>query len=1154
MQKNAYWRYPKRLRYSHLVKITLAMRLTALLLISAIIQVHATSTAQTVTVTGENMPMSSVIKTIKKQTGYVAWGRLDLLKNSKLVSVSVEDMPLTEFLDLVLHQQPISYKIADKTIMFFKKSPAQPSSPSQRPRADTGPEPVRMPPITGTVTDDQGNPVPGINITIRGKNQGTNSGVDGSFSILVESGDVLIFSGIGYESQEITVTAFSPLRIRMKIAESKLDEIVVIGYGTQRKIDLTGSVGSVSAAELEKRPVTSVEQALSGTVAGVDVTLNSGRPGAAPRVRVRGSTSVSNTNDPLYVVDGVILNVERMQGSAHAISFIDPSNIASIDVLKDASATAIYGARGANGVVLITTKKGRKDGGRASYTVNLGLSSAARRVDLTNSREFLLIEDLAYQNAAKFDSAGFARGVYPDPAVKRRQFTEGNPLGNPVLFDDDLNPLYDTDWQDEAFRNAFTHQHNLSFAGGDQNTTYGIYLSYRDEEGVMRDSWLERYSARFVMDSKINDWLSVGGNLNFTNQKQKDLDGWALRGVFQNLPILPVKLPDGSWTPGEIYPGTEGTNSRQVAAEDKRIYNTNNLIGDIYANFRISSDLNLKSMIASNRTDQLAQRYAGRNLQRVSEAQQGIASLNNLLHQGWQFENILNYNKKIGSRHALNAMLGQSLQTFSRFVSASETQSFLDDYFEYNNLGAGANPRPSSSSAGRYKMLSYFGRLNYNLSSKYLFTVTGRVDGSSKFGNKNRYSFFPSMALGWLLSEEEFLKNSNTVSYLKIRSSYGVTGNSEIDNYQYEAGLGNYTAIFNNTRYVGTGISTLSNAALKWESNEQVDLGIELGLFDNRIRLETDLYYRKSNNMLLSRPVPRASGYSSVVENIGNMQNSGIEIALNTENIRNRDFRWNTGFNFSANRNKVLKLHGGADIIVGSAPGGSPGSIIREGWPVNTFVGYVRLGTWGEHEEAQAGRYNRRSGDIKYLDVNDDGIINSNDRVPLGNGVPDFYGSFINTFNYKGIELSIDIQYMHGNKVIWGTMVVLEDRTGAYNNMLRTVLDAWTPSNQNTMIAQNKPLGVGYDTNNDTHRIKDGSFIRGRNLSLSYSVPTESTGLRFVKGLRVFASAQNFFLITKFPGFDPEIASSTSDFLRGLSAYAEYPTPRTFLLGATIDF
>lgn len=1152
MQKNANWCHPASQRNPNLVKIMLAMKLTLLLLTSAIIQVHAKGIAQTVTITGENISMSRVINTIKKQTGYVVWGKLDVLKKSKPVSLSVKDMPLTEFLDLMLLHQPISYKIADKTIMLFHKPVETSFLTDETPHR--APEPSAIPPITGKITDASGAALSGVNITVRGKNQGTTSDENGNFTLQVETGDVLIFSGIGYESQEITVGSQTFLTVRMNMADSKMDEIVVIGYGTQRKVDLTGSVGSVSAVELERRPVTSVEQALSGAVAGVDVTLNSGRPGGAPRIRVRGSSSVSNTNDPLYVVDGVILNVERMQGSAHAISFIDPSNIQSIDVLKDASATAIYGARGANGVILITTKKGRKDGGRATYTVNLGLANVARRVDLTNSREFLLIEDIAYQNAAKFDSAGFARGVYPDPAVKRRQFTEGNAIGNPVLFDDNLNPLYDTDWQDETFRNAFTQNHNLSLVGGDKNTTYGIYLTYRDEQGVMRDSWLERYSARFVMDSRINNWLSIGGNLNFSNQKQKDLDGWALRGVFQNLPILPVTLPDGSWTRGEIYPGTEGTNSRQVAVEDKQIFNTNNLIGDIYANFSISEELNLKSMIATNRTDQLFQRYAGRDLERVSQAQQGIASLNNLLHQGWQFENILTYNKKIGSRHAINAMLGQSLQTFNRFVSSSETQGFLDDYFEYNNLGAGNNPRPSSSTASRYKMLSYFGRINYTLNSKYLFTVTGRVDGSSKFGVKNRYSLFPSMALGWLVSEEDFLKNNSTISYLKIRSSYGVTGNSEIANYQYEAGLGNYTAIFNNTRYVGTGISTLSNAALKWESNEQVDLGIELGLLDDRIRLEADLYYRKSNDMLLSRPVPRASGYASVVENIGNMQNSGVEIALNTENVRSRDFRWNTTFNFSANKNKVLKLHGGADIIVGTAPGGSPGSIIREGWPVNTFVGYIRMGTWGAHEEIEAKRYNRRPGDVKYFDTDDDGIINSNDRVPLGNGVPDFFGSFINTFNYKGLELSIDIQYMQGNKVIWGTMVVLEDRTGAYNNMLRTVLDAWTPTNQNTMIAQNKPLGVGYDTNNDTHRIKDGSFIRGRNLSLSYTIPKESLGLQFIQGMRVFASAQNFFLITKFPGYDPEISSSTGDFLRGLAAYAEYPTPRTFLLGASIDF
>lgn len=1139
------WRRPV------LTKTLLVMKLTLLLLSAAILNVHAAGLSQTITLSGKNLSLPKIFSAIEQQTGYVVWGKLEDLEQARPVSLSVRNMPLTSFLDKVLEDQPLHYRIADRTIMLFHNS-----RDVQAPTVSTAaqPEAPAPPPARGRVTDASGAPLAGINILIKGTGTGTTTDANGNFEINTEPGSTLVISGVGYETAEIRWTGSASLAVTLQISENKLDEVVVIGYGTERKIDLTGAVGSVNAERLEKRPVTNIDQALSGAITGVDVSTNSGKPGGSPQIRVRGTTSVSNTNDPLYVVDGIMLNMERILGGVHPINSIDPNNIQSIEVLKDASATAIYGARGANGVILITTKKGRKDGGRAAYQGTVSMGSVAKRLDLMNAREFLLIEDIAYQNAEKFDPDGFARGNYIDPQVKRSQFVEGNPFGNPVLFDNNLNPLYDTDWQDAAFRNAFTQNHNLSFSGGDSKTSYGIYLNYRDEDGVLKESWLNRYSGRFVINSQINDWLSVGGSLNYNNQKERVQGGWALRSVYQNIPVIPVKFPDGSWAKGEVYPGVEGPNQQQVAVGDKQIYDTRNVVASVSATADLSKSFSFKTMVGTNQINQDMNRYAGRNVDWVSQNQGGIASLAQLSQQSWQFENLLNYNPTLGGAHSVKAMLGQSMQTFRRFSSQAETWGFLDDYYEYNNLGVGNNPRPSSSSSGDYSMLSYFGRANYSYDGKYLLTITGRIDGSSKFGQNNRYAFFPSAAVGWLVSEEEFMKSSDVISYLKIRSSYGLTGNSEIANYQYEAGLGSYTTIFNGTRNIGIGISTLSNSDLKWETNTQIDAGIEIGFLNNRIRLEADVYHRKSKDMLLSRPVPRSSGYGSVVENIGNMQNEGIELALNTQNISRGDFRWSTLINFSTNKNKVLKLHGGADILIGSVPGGAPGSIIREGLPINTFVGYVRLGTWGSHEATEAARYNRKPGDVKYQDINDDGTINSQDRIPIGNGVPKGYGSFINTFSYGNFELSIDIQFMYGNDVMWEANQAIEDRTGAYNNMLRTVLNAWTPDNQQTFIAQNKPLRVGYDTNNDTYRLKDGSFIRGRNLSLSYSLPQRLLEPRKIHSLRFFANAQNFFLATRFPGFDPEVSTPGGDFSRGRAAYYEYPSARILSLGVNIEF
>ncbi|MEX2395616.1 MAG: SusC/RagA family TonB-linked outer membrane protein, partial [Balneolales bacterium] len=390
--------------------------------------------------------------------------------------------------------------------------------------------------VTGIVTDaESGGELPGVNITVQGTTIGATTDLDGVYSLEVPSlDDTLIFSYVGYETQEVAIGGRTTVNVSLGWAAIERDDLVVVGYGVMQRSDMTGSVGSISAEDIQDRSVGNVEQQLSGRIAGVDVAINSGRPGGTPNIRIRGSTSVSNTNDPLYVVDGVMLNVESLQRGTHAISSIDPGSIESIEVLKDASATAIYGARGANGVVLITTKKGNQEGGRITYDNNVSISQASKKIDVLNSEEFLMVEEIAYENSSKFDP----EGNYVDPLTKRN---------DPRLFDESGNPLYDTDWQDVAFRNAVSHNHNLSFAGGDDNTSYGVYLGYRDEEGVMVESWLNRYSARFVLDSEINDWLTAGGSISYNNQTEKELEGWSMRMLYESLPIIPVKYPDGTW-------------------------------------------------------------------------------------------------------------------------------------------------------------------------------------------------------------------------------------------------------------------------------------------------------------------------------------------------------------------------------------------------------------------------------------------------------------------------------------------------------------------------------------------------------------------------------------------------------------------------------
>jgi TonB-linked SusC/RagA family outer membrane protein len=999
--------------------------------------------------------------------------------------------------------------------------------------------------ITGVVKSQEDQELlPGVSVLIKGTQRGTVTDLDGVFNLEASSGEVLVFSFVGYDSQEVTVqNNSSDLQIFLEPTLSDLGEVVVIGYGTQRKSDLTGAVGTVKGDVLQERPAASLNQALAGRLTGVNVSVNSGRPGGRANIRIRGNTSVSVSNNPLYVIDGVILNATGLTNGSTPIDYINPNDIASIEVLKDASSTAIYGARGANGVILVSTKRGSQSGGTVSYDADVSMGVLPKKIPLLNSEEFLRVEEIAYQNAQKYDPVGWAGGKYTDPATKR---------SNPDLFDANGKPLYDTDWQDEAFRQAITHNHQLAFTGGNAKDNYGIYLGYRNEEGLVHESWLKRYSARFVFDSQIKDWLKVGGSLSYNDQNESQVDPLggggiiSMRQVLEALPIIPVKYPDGRWGGNEDYPGMEGGGNPLNIVEERLFHvKTQTLLGNIYSNIRIMEGLELRTTLGTNIINQRVDYYGGRTLNYISRNQGGDASIENNRHNSWQFENYLTYIKDIDENQSINALLGLSWQHVDYFGATARAQRFQDDYFGYNNLGAGANPVAASSGTSAYGLNSYFGRINYNLMDKYLVTLTGRIDGSSKFGEANRYAVFPSAALAWRVSEEDFLKDNSSIYNLKLRTSYGMTGNSEITAYQSLAGLGNYSVIFNGSRAIGIGVNRLANPDLQWEKTQQVDVGIELGLFDGRLNFEADVYRKLTTDMLLSAPVPSSSGYSTVTSNIGSMENKGFEFAINSLNISKDQFSWTTDFNISLNKNKVIALTGGADIFSGS-------SIIREGEPVGSFFGFVHQGTWGSNEEDEATKYLKKPGDIKYQDVDGNGVINDNDRVIIGNGIPDGFGTLLNTFNYKNFSLTVDLQFMYGNDVLFRSKHSAEDRQGIANSF-KTVLNAWTPENQNTNIAELRPVSAGYNTNNDTDRVQDGSFIRGRNLLLAYNFTPSVLQKLHLNRLRVYASAQNFFLTTKFEGYDPEVSTSGSPFDQGVDLYA-YPKPRVFMLGINVGF
>lgn len=1033
------------------------------------------------------------------------------------------------------------------------------AAPNREPLEKMETESTVVKAINGTVLDETNSALPGVSILVKGTTNGTVTDVNGQFSLEVPEDATLVFSYTGYLTQEIVVGAQTTLTVSLKTDAKLLEGVVVIGYGTAKKSDLTGSVGSVKVDQLMERPSASLTQALSGRIAGVQVNTNSGRPGGRTTIRVRGFSSINSSNNPLYVVDGVMLPQGNQTQFSSAIDYINPNDIVSVEVLKDASSTAIYGARGANGVILVTTKKGKAGEGSVTYNGDFSVNTIGpNRPEVLNAKEYMAVEDLAWANMAKYDPAGWAAGkwAYLNPKLRRT---------DPRVFNSDGTPKFDTDWFEETSQRKLSQNHQLGFSGGNERTQHSISLGYRDDQGLLKTSYMKRYSGRFTIDDQVKRWLRVGGTLSYNNQTENivDQNDAIARQIVEDFPFLPVNYEDGTYANNRDFPFAEGTfSSVHRLMGRKFIMNTQTTLGSLYSNIRLAEGLEMRTILGINVLTQEVNQSQTRTL---NIGGNGNASTNNNKESFWSLENYLTYNKQLGDKHALNGLLGVSWQETNTFGMGASVNNFATDYFGFNNLGAGATNPAVSSGASRFAFNSYFGRLNYTLSNKYLFTLTGRSDGSSKFGENHKFAFFPSGAVAWRVSEEGFLKGNTLISNLKLRASYGLTGNSEIPAYSSLSLLSsNFATIYNEARVAGTGINRLANPDLRWEKTAQTDVGIEFSLFKGRVSVEADYYYRKTTDMLLDAPVPTTSGYGTIRRNVGSMYNKGFEIGLNTRNIDAGGFQWNTAFNISFNRNKVLSLATPSDIFnVGGPNFTNPTNIIRIGEAVGSFWGLTRLGVWSESEREEAAKFTSYRngltilpGDIKYKDVNGDKAITDADRSIIGNGSPKGWGSLTNTFRYNNFDLTLELQFSYGNDVMMMNLHASEDRQ-ALANSYSSVLNAWTPQNQNTMIAEIRDTRAGYVTNVDSWWIKDGSFLRGRNLLLGYTFPGQVLNKLKMGRLRIYASAQNFFLAVKdkIVG-DPEVTptnqgNNNSAFSQGM-IWHNYPKPTTYMIGLQI--
>ena len=999
--------------------------------------------------------------------------------------------------------------------------------------------------ISGKVTNAaDGSEIPNTTVAIKGTVKGTIADAKGAFTITVpDVNAVLVFSFTGFATKEVKVGNQTVINVVLSEQANTLNDLVVIGYGSVKKSDLTGAVSSLKAEQIMDAPVPNISQALQGKIPGVDVNVNSSAPGQAAKVRIRGIGSINSAIDPLYVVDGVA----GVDGNA-----INPNDIASLEVLKDASSTAIYGARGANGVIMITTKRGKAGPTEVSYQGDVNVSTLSRHLKTLNSDEFVKVYNEAFVNATKFDPD---HGTWAPPAALNHQ-------NFPLLFDANDKPIYNTNWEKEVYKPAVSTSHQLNFQGGNEKMLYSASLGFLDQNGLMTQSWFRRYSARVTFDNDVKDWLKIGGSLNIISSKQRMIsDGNGslnvARMVTEEVPIVPVRYPDGTWAGNNDIAGLEGgPNPVHIAQNRYTLNNLQHTLGNVYLLFHITKDLDFKTDFGYDLVSTKANYYSAGDLPHLSQDQGGVANITNNYNKYWQSESYLTYNKQFKNNSSLNAVAGISFIKYSGENDFVETQNFLSDYFQWNSLGAGSVRSNATSLTTPWDMNSYYGRVNYNLHNKYLFTATGRYDGSSKFSPSKQFAFFPSVAAAWRVSEEEFLKHSKFINNLKIRASYGLSGNQEIGQFQNDPQYRPDQTVINGSNQPTLVPGYIGNPNLKWEKSNQVDAGIELSVLQSRINLNVDYYNRTTKDMLLAAPLPWSSGtYNmNVYKNIGSVRNRGFEINLNTINIQNTNFTWSTNFIFASNKNKILTLNdGNADIFPGPNFLGQT-NVLRVGEPIGSFYGMTRLGTYSTDEAAEAAKHSLLPGDRKYIyDANGNPFYSI-----IGRAYPKWTGTFSTNFKYKGWDLTCDIRFVQGVNTAATFKHSTEDRQTLANS-LATVLNAWTPTNQNTSIAQVRSYKFTQDSHFDTWWVEDGSYIRGQNFTLGYTFPDAFLERSHITRFRIYASVQNLFLITKYTGYDPEVDTFNSTYgtNTGFSQnidFFPYPRPRVWNLGVNLNF
>lgn len=1112
-------------------QIFLVMKLTASLLLLTLLQVSAKTFSQSVTLKGQQLPVEQIFDRIKDQTGYAFVYDAALVKKAHLVALDIKNMPLADALHLIVKDQPFTCEIRHKIIVVKENSTPKLVAISST-IAQT---------ISGKVLDEKGNPVENATVTLLPGAKGALSDAKGGFTItgVAPGSYTLRVSFIGFTTYEQKVTIdkdLSNLQIVLKASSSSLNDIVIVGYGAAKKSDITGAISSVTSDEITQvNAVSNVSQALQGHVAGVQVNQASGQPGEFMRIKVRGTTSIGASSNPLYVVDGLPLDGLTSQ--------LNPDDIERLEVLKDASATAIYGSRGANGVILITTKRGKTGKARVSYNGYYGVQQLRKKMDLINAHDFATLQNEVAQN-------------------------DGTPLPWTAAQIDSLSSK-GTDWQNLVYRKAPVQDHNISISGGNETTKYFTSFGYFKQDGIIENSSFRRFSFRTNLDQVINDHFNVTSNLSLQQSKYVQAQYQGAEGgggVPWTTMVIPatqlVYNADGSYTRFTGVPWGE-TNPVGISKELYQPSNATRIIGNVALNYKIIPGLLLKLSAGIDKNDIKEDYYApgtitiGRGTDKDGNPISGVARRNYANNLTFINENTLSYNKTFG-HHTIDAVGGITYQqTSADGLKTNDATGFISDLYKNNNLGAAVVPAQPSTSYSDYKLVSYLGRINYNYKGKYYATVTGRYDGSSKFGNDNKFAFFPSAAISWNVSQEDFLKNSPDVTNLKLRLSYGAAGNQAINPYQTLASMSAATVVFNNTQYNGFTPSSLQNAGLKWETTRQFDAGFDLGLFKDRVMITADYYNKRTSDLLLSVNLPSSSGYNDVIQNVGVIENKGFEFQVNTQNLTGA-FKWGSDITFTSNRTKVLDLGKdaqGKEITYKEIGAGGNWFPTIVGQSMMQLYGYTVTGVYQTDKEAvDNGEPAKHAGDYKFKNWDGKGTVNdADDRTVISHLEPKFTFGFNNNFSYRNFDLSILFVGSYGNDIV--------NEFRKYNVAMN---GKWTPTQaafdnrwrgEGTSNTIDKPSASSGNSIRDyanTLWVEDGSYLRVRDITLGYTFNAKQLSFAKLSTIRVYVSAQNWLTLTNYSGYDPEVSwavPTVNGWDRG-----NYPSTKSITVGAKVNF